>query len=188
MLVTILQIVLLTLVWAALQGSFSVGNLLLGAVLAGVVLRLSRPVLQGEEAFDVHSARATPRPLRRTWRVLVLVLVFLRELTQSALQVAWYTLQPTLRIRPGIVAYPLDVQTGREITALANLISLTPGTLSLDVAPDRSHLYVHSISVETEDGREVIREIKTSLEKHVSRALGPRGAEGVERSPASPKN
>lgn len=173
MLVTILQIVLLTVVWAALQGSFGIGNLLLGAVLAGAVLRLSRPVLRGEDTPEIRTVRGPPRPLRRAWRVLVLLLVFLRELTESALQVAWYTLQPTLQIRPGIVAYPLDVQTGREITALANLISLTPGTLSLDVAPDRSHLYVHSISVETEDGREVIRGIKTSLEKHVSRALGP---------------
>lgn len=188
MLVTILQIVLLTLVWAALQGSFSVGNLLLGTVLAGVVLRLSRPVLRGEKEFEAQSARRRPRPFLRAWRVFVLLLVFLQELTQSALQVARYTLQPTLRIRPGVVAYPLDVQTGREITALANLISLTPGTLSLDVAPDRSHLYVHSISVETEDGREVIREIKTSLEKHVSRALGPRGAEGVDVATASHKN
>jgi multicomponent Na+:H+ antiporter subunit E len=57
---------------------------------------------------------------------------------------------------------------------LANLISLTPGTLSLDVSPDCHCLYVHAISVETEDGAEVIDDIKGSLEKHVARALGPR--------------
>jgi multicomponent Na+:H+ antiporter subunit E len=57
---------------------------------------------------------------------------------------------------------------------LANLISLTPGTLSLDVSPDKRCLYVHAMSVETDDGTEVIDGIKTSLEKHVSRALGPK--------------
>lgn len=178
MVATLVRILLLTFVWAALQGSFGVGNLLLGAVLAWATLRLARPVLQSEDDREEETSSGWVRPVHRTWRVLVLVLVFLRELVQSALQVAWYTLQPTLEIRPAIVAYPLDVQSDREITVLANLISLTPGTLSLDVAPDRSHLYVHSISVEGEDGQNVIRAIKQSLEKHVSRALGPIGAEG----------
>lgn len=173
MVATLIRILLLTLVWGALRGSFGVGNLLLGVVLSAAILRLSQPVFQKEGGPDSTTNHRWPRPLRRTWRIAVLLLVFLRELAESALQVAAYTLQPTLQIRPGIVAYPLDVKTDREITMLANLISLTPGTLSLEVAPDRSHLYVHSISVETEDGREVIEGIKSSLEKHVSRALGP---------------
>lgn len=172
MVATIIRLVLLTVVWAALQGSFGVGNVLLGAILSGAVLRFSRPVLRSGEP-DPETATGPPRPLRRLWRVTVLILVFLWELIESAVEVARYTLHPTLRIRPAIVAYPLDVQTDREITTLANLISLTPGTLSLDVSPDRSLLYVHSISVEREDGQEVIDEIKRTLEKHVGRALGP---------------
>lgn len=177
---TLIRLLLLTLLWAALQGSFSVGNVLLGAVLAAAVLRLSRPVFAADESPAEVPFAGRPRPFRRAWRVLVLVLVFARELVESAVEVARYTLQPTLQIRPGIVAYPLDVETDREITTLANLISLTPGTLSLDVDPGRTHLYVHSISVETEDGREVIDGIKTTLEKHVSRALGPVGRSGAE--------
>jgi multicomponent Na+:H+ antiporter subunit E len=67
------------------------------------------------------------------------------------------------------------VQTDREITVLANMISLTPGTLSLDVAPDRSAIYIHAIMVSTPGGQDVIDGIKSSLEKHVGRALGPDG-------------
>jgi multicomponent Na+:H+ antiporter subunit E len=157
----------------ALQGTLSVGNVLLGLLFGGAILRLSGPVFEEEAPTESGRLGAGIRPFRRLWRVIVLVLVFFRELTVSALQVARYTIQPTLQIRPAIIEYPLDVQTGREITALANLISLTPGTLSLDASPNCECLYIHAISVETADGSEVIADIKGSLEKHVHLALGP---------------
>ena len=172
MVAPIVRILILTLIWVALQGSLSLGTVLLGVVFGAAILRISRPIFD-----DPAESRRLPegiQPVRRLWRVLVLAVVFLRELVVSALQVARYTVQPTLQIRPAIVKYPLDVQTPREITVLANLISLTPGTLSLDVSPDSEHLYVHAISVYSEDGADVIADIKESLEKHVGRALGPR--------------
>ncbi len=173
MVATSIRIFLLTLVWVALQGTLSVGNVLLGVVFGGVILRVTRPLFDVEDPSESRRFREGGRPLIRTWRVLVLLVVFLRELIISAVQVVRYVLQPTLKIRPAIIEYPLDVQTPREITVLANLISLTPGTLSLDVSPDNTYLYIHAISVETDDGAEVIDEIKSSLEKHVGRALGP---------------
>lgn len=169
MISTLLRILLLILAWAALQGSLGVGSLLFGALTAWAVLQISQPIFNPEG----RRLRKEPRPIRWTWRTIVLLVVFLREVVLSALQVAWQILQPSPDIRPAIIEYPLNVQTDREITTLANMISLTPGTLSLDVAPDRSCLYVHAISVKTEDGQEVIDDIKGSLEKHVSRALGP---------------
>lgn len=174
MVATFIRIALLALIWVALQGSFSVGNVLLGVLFGAAIIRISRPLFEADDPTEAHRFREGIRPVARLWRVLVLVVVFLRELVISALQVARYTIQPTLDIRPAIIEYPLDVQTGREITVLANLISLTPGTLSLDVSPDCNYLYVHAISVETEDGSEVISDIKGSLEKHVGRALGAR--------------
>lgn len=170
---TFVRLFLLTLIWVALRGTLSLGNVLLGVLFAAAILRISRPLLRPEDGRSGADTRGRFRPLLRLWRSFVLALVFLRELTVSAVEVARYTLQPTLQIRPAIIKYPLEVETGREITTLANLISLTPGTLSLDVSPDCQCLYVHAISVETDDGSEVISDIKGSLEKHVSRALGP---------------
>jgi multicomponent Na+:H+ antiporter subunit E len=72
---------------------------------------------------------------------------------------------PKEQIRPGIVAIPLDIRTDAEITMLANLITLTPGTLSLDVADDRSCLYVHTIDVG--DPEQFRREIKDGFERLV---------------------
>lgn len=174
---TVVRLVLLTLIWVALRGALSLGNVLLGLVFAAAILRVSRPLFEVEEGTSSAEGVRGFRPLLRIWRTIVLALVFFRELLVSAVQVARYTLQPTPKIRPAIIQYPLDVETGREITTLANLISLTPGTLSLDVAPDCQCLYIHAISVETDDGAEVISDIKGSLEKHVSRALGPRMSE-----------
>jgi multicomponent Na+:H+ antiporter subunit E len=168
MIATFVRVVLMTLVWAALHGSFSVGTLLVGALFSGAILYLSQPLFNpDEEGIEGR------RPLRRLWRNVVLVLVFLREVVLSAVEVAGYVVQPTLSIRPAIIRYPLNVQTEREITVLANMISLTPGTLSMDVSSDRSAIYIHAISVETDDGQDIIDEIKGTLEKHVGRALGP---------------
>jgi len=174
MVATLVRLLLLTLIWVALQGSLSVGTVLLGLVVGVAILRLSEPLFDQSDPSETRTLRQGVRPIKRLWRVLVLLVVFLRELLVSALEVARYTLQPTLQIQPAIIEYPLDVQTPREITVLANLISLTPGTLSLDVGADRKHLYVHAISVETAHGSEVVEDIKNSLEKHVSLALGPR--------------
>lgn len=170
MVATILRILVMTLVWAALHGSFGVGTLLVGALFSAGVLYVSRPLF-GPEMDQEETER--PQPVRRTWRLLVLLVVFVKEMVLSALQVIGYVFQPSLSIRPAVIEYPLNVQTDREITVLANMISLTPGTLSMDVAPDRSAIYIHAITVSTEDGQEVIDGIKGTLEKHVGRALGP---------------
>jgi multicomponent Na+:H+ antiporter subunit E len=170
---TFVRTAILTVFWAALQGSFSPGNLVFGVLLSYAIVRFSRPLFDGSEPTERISTSV--RPLRRLWRFFVMVLVFLRELVVSSLQVAKITVQPSLDIRSGIIKYPLDVTTDREITALSNLITLTPGTMTLDVSRDRSHLYVHTMNVETEGGEEVIADIKGTLEKHVHRGLGPVG-------------
>lgn len=78
---------------------------------------------------------------------LALIGLFVRELVLSALRVAWLVVQPKPRLHPGIIAYPLTVTTDAQITLLANMITLTPGTLSIDVSDDRRTLYIHAIDV-----------------------------------------
>src|SRR5690606_23322694 len=78
---------------------------------------------------------------------LSLLLLFVRELIVSALKVAWLVVRPRLRVRPAIIAYPLTVTTDAQITLLANMITLTPGTLTVDVSGDRKWLYIHAIDM-----------------------------------------
>ena len=76
---------------------------------------------------------------------------------------AYDVVTPTFYMTPGIVSVPLDVTTDLEITILANVISLTPGTLSLDVSDDRKVLYVHSMYIK--DREDFIKSIKNGFEK-----------------------
>jgi multicomponent Na+:H+ antiporter subunit E len=82
---------------------------------------------------------------------LSLILLFVKELILSAMRVAWLAVQPRIAIRPAIVAYPLTVTTDAQITLLANMITLTPGTLSMDVSDDRKWLYVHAIDIDSKE-------------------------------------
>jgi multicomponent Na+:H+ antiporter subunit E len=74
-------------------------------------------------------------------------------------------------MRPGIIAIPLDARTDLEITLLANLITLTPGTLSLDVSADRRVLYVHVMYIDNDDIEAVRRSIKDGFERRVLEVL-----------------
>lgn len=93
----------------------------------------------------------------------------LYELVISTLKVAKVTISPKLSIRPGVIALPIPGDTDLEITVLANLITLTPGTLSLDVSPDKKVLYVHSIDIADPDA--LRDEIKYKLERRVRKLV-----------------
>ncbi|MCL4806655.1 MAG: Na+/H+ antiporter subunit E [Thermoanaerobaculia bacterium] len=145
--------VFLALAWVALTGEVTLANLLQGAVLSGLLLALLR--------FPVR------RRLRisKVPKAIGLLLYFLKELLLSNASVARSILSPLSSLTPGIVAVPLDLKSDAGIATLANLITLTPGTLSLDVSPDRRTLYVHSVHVDDPDAFR--REIKEGFERRV---------------------
>jgi multicomponent Na+:H+ antiporter subunit E len=94
-----------------------------------------------------------------------LVVIFVWELVKSSVRVAVIVLSPQRDLAPAIVAYPLTVDRDFEITVLANLITLTPGTLSLDVSDDRKTLYIHSIDVPDPDG--LVDDIRRTFERRI---------------------
>ena len=81
------------------------------------------------------------------------------------LRVAYEVLTPGYQMRAAIIAIPLDAESDMEITVLANLITLTPGTLSLDVSADRKTLYIHAMHVH--DVEKFRNDIKVRLERSV---------------------
>jgi multicomponent Na+:H+ antiporter subunit E len=83
--------------------------------------------------------------------------------------VLWDVVTPSHISRPGIIRLPLDARTDMEIMAVANLISLTPGTLSIDLSDDRHYLYVHVMFLDDVDV--VRRELKDGLERRVLEVL-----------------
>ncbi|HEY4203257.1 MAG TPA: Na+/H+ antiporter subunit E [Devosiaceae bacterium] len=146
---------LLALGWAAMTGTFTLPNVLLGLVVGLLALLLLRDRVE------------SPRLLIRLWRILRLVGVFIYELCASGVKVGLLALSPNLnaRLRPAIVAFPLTVTTDAQITLLANLITLTPGTLSVDVSDDRGLLYIHVLDLDDRAG--LIRDIAAGFEARV---------------------
>ena len=152
---TAFLVVILALVWAGISGSFSGLNLVFGGVIGGVAVLLLRDALAG------------PRATRRLRRLASLIILFLYELMVSAIRVALVVMRPNLSkaVRPAIVAVPITLKTEAEITLLANMITLTPGTLTVDVSADKSVLYVHALSMG--DREAMISDIVNGFEKKV---------------------
>lgn len=83
--------------------------------------------------------------MMRPYRILKLLVVFLGEFAISVFRVSRLVLSPSMHFTPAAFRFPLALTSDRQITLLANMITLTPGTLTVDVAEDRSALIVHAI-------------------------------------------
>jgi multicomponent Na+:H+ antiporter subunit E len=107
--------------------------------------------------------------MMRAFRILKLFLVFLREFTLSVFRVARLVLSPRMRFTPCAVRFPLTLTSDFQITLLANLITLTPGTLTVDVTDDRAALIVHAIDCPDPDAAR--REIADGFERLIREAF-----------------
>lgn len=151
----VLLVLLLSFIWAAVTGSFTLLNLLLGGAV-GIMA-----------ALFIRERVDRPNIARRFGRAAGLALLFFYELILSAWRVAVLVCSPNMhsKLKPAIFALPLTVKTDQEITLLANLMTLTPGTLSVDVSDDRSVIFVHAIDLG--DKEETIRSIKQGFEAKI---------------------
>jgi multicomponent Na+:H+ antiporter subunit E len=143
----------LALVWVALTGDASPANVALGVAVGALALAMGRPL--GKQGF------ARTRPLR----LVGFVAYFVGQLLLANVRVARAVLGPLRSLRPAIVAIPLRVDRDAEITLLASLITLTPGTLSLEVSGDRRTLYVHALGVTDPDA--LRRDIGAGFERRI---------------------
>jgi multicomponent Na+:H+ antiporter subunit E len=154
----LLATLLLALGFALASGQFSLPILLLGALVGALSL------------FIVRRGLGQPGYLPRAIRILRLAGLFARELLLSALRVALLVCRPDMhkRLNPAIVHYELTTDRDVEIALLANLITLTPGTLSIDVTPDKRFLVIHVL--EMGDAAAFRRDIAEGFERRVMEA------------------
>ncbi|MEX0681480.1 MAG: Na+/H+ antiporter subunit E [Balneolales bacterium] len=146
--------IILAMIWMAVTATFSFGNLLIGMIIGYFVLLV------------VGSTIDQSGYTRKVWKAAILIIFFLKELFVSSVRVAKDVLRPGFRMESGVVAIPLDVTSDFEIMLLANMISLTPGTLSLEVSEDRKELFIHAMYID--EGVDHVREsIKNGLEQYI---------------------
>lgn len=146
MMPAIVMNVVLALMWVLLTenvtretflGSFAAGN-----IVAAVVQWMFRRIKGPETEFFRHALRPG-----KLGTLLKLIYNFLYELILSNIQVAMVVIQPKLRVQSALIRLPTELQNDLSITILANLITMTPGTITMDVADDRKSLVVHCLNV-----------------------------------------
>lgn len=158
-------LVWLTGVWVALWGSLSAANVLGGLAVASVLL-VTLPLPEVPS-----TGRVRPVALVR------LLAVFVYELVSASLTVVRQVVDPRAGIRQAVVAVPVVAASDRLLTLLANAVSLTPGTLALELDRPGAVLYVHVLDLGGEDGGvEDVRRSIMRMERLILDALGPSDA------------
>lgn len=149
---------LLWIVWLLLTHRFTVGNLVLAAILAWLI------------PLGVSRIRTATTPVKKPLKLIAFFGVLLGDIVASNIVVAKQVLGVPERLQPGFVAIPLDLKEALPITILASTISLTPGTVSIEITEDRKTLYVHALHVESET--ELVGRIKHRYEKPLKEIFG----------------
>lgn len=149
------KFILLFAIWIALTNSLDPQKLLVGAIVAlGIALLFTR---RGEQIAW------TPTLIK----YLRLAPVFFKELVHSNIEVARIVLSPKLPINPGIVKLHTALGEDHDKLLLANAITLTPGTLTLELRGDA--LYIHVLDLKTEDTKELQTQIIAPFETVLKR-------------------
>lgn len=144
---------LISFIWMFLSESYSLISFVWGYIVGLILLLILNRFFSG------------PFYLKRVYKIVVLLLIFIRELILSNLDIVKLVYQRQSDFEPGIFAMPLEVKSNWEITLLANLITLTPGTLSIALTDDNSHIFIHAMHID--DKEQSIHEIKNTFEKAI---------------------
>ncbi len=149
--------IILFLLWIVLTSTFFWEEILAGLVLSAMVAAMGYSLFT-----DKGLGNFSPKRLAY---FLVYIPVFLWDVIKANLDVAYRVLSPKMPIKPGIVEIHTDLKSDIAKLGLANSITLTPGTLTLDIDDDR--LFIHWIYVRTTDIKEASEEIGGKFERYM---------------------
>ncbi len=154
----IFTILFLFAVWVLLTGGYKDPQELVTGFLVSVVVSLfTGPLFTRRGLYHLSP--------KRLWGKFVYLFVFLIELVKANVDVAKRVLSPSLPINPGIVRVKTKLTEDMDKLWLANSITLTPGTMTLDIKGDE--LFIHWIDVKTTDVEEAGETIKGAFERHL---------------------
>ncbi|MDN7243610.1 Na+/H+ antiporter subunit E [Planococcus sp. N028] len=149
----------LALVWMFMTVSFTPTGFAIGYLVGLLLIVLMR-------RFFSHRLY-----LYRVWAVIFLFFLFIKELVMANFSVFKLAVQPRLSIRPAIFELETELKYDWEVTLLAALITLTPGTLVLAISDDQKKLYIHAIDFEDID--DAVQAIKTTFERAIMEVSRP---------------
>ncbi len=155
----LLMNLMLTFVWVAITGTLDFINFLFGYILGFAILWL----------IERKNGKKKKKYFYRVPKIIGFVLYFIYDLLKANFKIAYDVITPKYFMSPGIVAYPLRTENDFEITMLSNVISLTPGTLIIDVSEDKQALYIHTMYLTDKD--KFIEHIRKNIENRLLEIL-----------------
>ncbi len=144
---------LLAFIWVALTGEVLFNNLFFGFMLGFFLLWLMNRNDPDRKYFY------------QLPKIIGFIVYFFYEMIKANLQVAYDVMTPRYFMKPGIVKYPTNARTDFEVTMLSTVISLTPGTLIIDISDDKKVLYIHVMYLK--DKERFIQQIKNGFERRL---------------------
>jgi multicomponent Na+:H+ antiporter subunit E len=153
--------------WIIMTWSFAAEELIGGAVVSLAVALFSARFFIHKDAFYLFN------PKRFFTLIFYCLVIFVKELWKANVDVAKRALSPKLPINPGIVKVPVEMESEYGLAMLANSITLTPGTITMDIVEEngKNYYYIHWIDVAVQDGKEAGEAIKGTLEKWIRRVF-----------------
>ncbi|MFO8055219.1 MAG: Na+/H+ antiporter subunit E [Bacteroidales bacterium] len=133
-------------------------------IITGIVAALLATILFRKHLIRIN--RKILQPMRYFWFVVYLF-IFIWEVLKANFDVAYRVIHPALPIKPGIVRVPLEVSSAIARTMLANSITMTPGTISVDIVGD--DIFVHWIYVKTDKPEDYSRKVSGRFEKYIKK-------------------
>ncbi len=91
---------------------------------------------------------------------------YILKVLQANVELAWHIMRPKLHMAPGIIRVPVGLKHDQALLLLMNMISMTPGTLTIDLEEDKKHIYVHSLFLS--DHAKSMQQVK-QLEKRIAK-------------------
>jgi multicomponent Na+:H+ antiporter subunit E len=159
----VLYSIALGFIWCFVHGVVNLSNFLVGAMIGPFVIKPFK------DLYDFREEVSYKERLKRIPKQIHYLSILIVQIIKASIVVAKIVLQPKIDIKPGIIAVPIRAKTDVGITAIANTITLTPGTLTIDVSDDKSALYVHCIDID--NAKEIRDSIKDDLEEYVLEAF-----------------
>ncbi len=148
---------LLSFIWVALTGQMFYTNFLFGFVVGYFILWIMNRSQQDRRYFT------------RIPKAIYFALYFIYEMIRANIQVAFDVVTPKYFFTPGIISYKMNAKTGLEINLLSTVISLTPGTMILDISDDNTTLYIHVMYLK--DKEIFIEQVRNGFERKLLELL-----------------
>lgn len=126
--------ILMTFIWVALTGQLNYTNFLFGFVLGFFLLWMINTKNSSAQGY-----------FYRVPKIILFVLNFFYDMIKANIEVTIDVLTPNYNMKPGIIKYEMDAKSDFEITMLANMIALTPGTVVIDISKDKKYMYIHAM-------------------------------------------